>query len=319
MTFKVISFFSGCGGSSLGYQLAGGKVLLAVEMDANAAQTYSANFPLTSIFHGDIANLSVSQVLEITNILPGQLDIFDGSPPCQGFSTNGKRDFKDSRNQLFKEYCRILEGLKPKVFVMENVSGMIKGNMKFIFAEIIKTLKSCGYNVKAKLLNAKNYNVAQSRERLIFIGTRNDLNIEPSFPIPTPNIMTVRQALKDCPDGKRLPVTGFPLSVITKMKQGESAGDYHPKRSYFSNIRISWDKPCPTITKQCSRGILYHPEIHASLSIEEIKRLSSFPDTFKFFGEFQDQWAIIGNCVPPNLMKKIAENIKENILNKIQG
>lgn len=127
--FTVISTFSRCGGSSLGYNLAGGKILLAVELDENAVKTYQLNFPSTKIYYGDIHNLTVEKVLELTGLQPGELDILDGSPPCQGFSTAGKRDFCDPRNQLYNEYIRLLKGLQPKVFVMENVSGMFKGKM----------------------------------------------------------------------------------------------------------------------------------------------------------------------------------------------
>ena len=106
---------------------------------------------------------------------PGELDLLDGSPPCQGFSTAGKRRMNDGRNQLFREYIRLLRGLKPKVFVMENVSGMVKGKMKLIFAEIIRELKASGYHVKARLMNAMYYGVPQSRQRMIIIGVREDI------------------------------------------------------------------------------------------------------------------------------------------------
>jgi DNA (cytosine-5)-methyltransferase 1 len=320
MTFKVVSTFSGCGGSSLGYKLAGGKVLLAVEWDDNAAQTYKKNFPQTSLWHGDISKLSVEKILSLTGLEPGELDIFDGSPPCQGFSTTGKRNLTDNRNQLFKQYCRLLKGLQPKCFIMENVSGMVKGNMKFIFVEILKELKACGYQVKAKLLNAKNYGVPQSRQRMIFIGVRKDLGIEPSHPIGSTKIITVRQALKDCPEGERIsPTSSFFKKTLPRLKEGEKMADYHPKKSYFSSFRIKWNVPCPTICKTFvkNRTMLFHPSINASLSIEEVKRLSSFPDDFQFIGKFEEQWARMGNCVPPLFMKAIATHIHENILQKL--
>jgi len=318
MSFNVISTFSGCGGSSLGYHLAGGKVLLAVEWDDNAVKTYQLNFPNTQVYHGDIAKLSVNEILNRTNIKPYELDIFDGSPPCQGFSTTGKRNMTDSRNQLFKEYCRILKGLMPKCFVMENVAGMIKGNMKFIFVEILKELKECGYNVKAKLLNAKYHNVPQSRERMIFIGVRKDLNIEPSHPKGSIKLITLKEALKDCPESERLKPKGFIAKVIDKIKPGEKASDYHPKKNFFSTFRLVWDKPSPTITKTIrdSQALIVHPELNESLSIAEVKRLFTFPDEFQFTGSFYEQWSRLGNCVPPNFMKSIALHIKENILSK---
>lgn len=120
----VISTFAGAGGSSLGYSMAGFRELLAVEWDDNAIETFRINFHDVPIYHGDITKLSVEQVLRMTGLQSGELDILDGSPPCQGFSTAGKRQLDDPRNQLFREYVRILRGLRPKVFIMENVSGM---------------------------------------------------------------------------------------------------------------------------------------------------------------------------------------------------
>lgn len=170
----VVSTFAGCGGSSLGYSMAGFRELLAVEWDDNAVQTFKLNFPEVPIYHGDIGKLSVDEVLQLTGLKPGELDVLDGSPPCQGFSTAGKREFGDTRNQLFREYVRLLRGLRPKAFVMENVSGMVKGKMKLIFAEVLRELKASGYAVKARLLNAMYFGVPQSRERMIFIGVRDD-------------------------------------------------------------------------------------------------------------------------------------------------
>lgn len=190
--FTVMSTFAGGGGSSTGYVWAGGKVLLAVEWDDNAVATYKLNYPQTDVYHGDIAQLSVDEVLQRTGLQPGELDIFDGSPPCQGFSIAGKRQIDDERNQLFREYVRLLRGLRPKVIVMENVSGMVKGKMKLLFGDILIELKASGYRVAARLLNAKYLGVPQSRERMIFIGVRDDLGIEPSHPKPQTRPATLR-------------------------------------------------------------------------------------------------------------------------------
>jgi DNA (cytosine-5)-methyltransferase 1 len=191
----VISTFAGCGGSSLGYSMAGFRELLAVEWDDNAVETFKLNFPDVPVYHGDIEKLSVEDVLQRTGLKVGELDVFDGSPPCQGFSTAGKREMTDPRNQLFREYVRLLRGLKPKVFVMENVSGMVKGRMKIIFADIMRELKASGYRVSARLLNAMYFNVPQSRQRMIFIGVREDLNFEPSHPEAITYPVTVAEAL----------------------------------------------------------------------------------------------------------------------------
>ena len=171
----LISLFAGCGGSSLGYSMAGYRELLAVEWDDHAVATFRLNFPDVPVYHGDIAKLSVDECLRLAGIGPEELDVLDGSPPCQGFSTAGKRKMDDGRNQLFREYVRLLRGLRPKVLVMENVSGMVKGKMKLIFAEILRELKESGYHVSARLMNAMYYGVPQSRQRMIFIGVREDL------------------------------------------------------------------------------------------------------------------------------------------------
>jgi DNA (cytosine-5)-methyltransferase 1 len=168
----VVSLFAGCGGSSLGYSMAGFRELLAVEWDEHAVETFKANFPDVPVWQGDIAELSIEECLRLIGLQPGELD---GSPPCQEFSTAGRRKMDDGRNQLFQEYVRLLRGLRPKVLVMENVSGMVKGKMKLIFAEIMRELKASGYNVSARLMNALYFGVPQSRQRMIFIGVREDL------------------------------------------------------------------------------------------------------------------------------------------------
>lgn len=194
----VVSTFAGCGGSSLGYKMAGYECKLAVEWDDNAAETYRLNFPQTTLFHGDIAKLSDEMALRMSGLRQGELDVFDGSPPCQGFSTAGKRQIDDPRNQLFREYVRLLRAFRPRAFVMENVSGMVKGHMRTLFAEILGDLKSCGYVVRARLLNAAWYGVPQSRERMIFIGVREDLGVDPTHPSPTVRrATTVRQVLPE--------------------------------------------------------------------------------------------------------------------------
>lgn len=172
----VISFFAGCGGSSLGFKLAGYKELLAVEWKKNAVETFKINFPGVPVYHGDIKKLSGKDCMKLARIKKGELDVLDGSPPCQGFSMSGNRNFNDFRNSLFKEYVRLLQELQPKVFVLENVTGLIIGQMKQIYLKMVKALRACGYEVKGEVLNAQYYNVSQSRRRVIIIGVRNDLN-----------------------------------------------------------------------------------------------------------------------------------------------
>lgn len=330
----VISLFAGCGGSSLGYKMAGFKELLAIDFDKNAVDTFRLNFSEVPIWNRDITTVSGKEILDFCKIRPKELDVLDGSPPCQGFSNAGKRNVNDSRNSLFKEYSRLINELQPKVFVMENVSGMVHSVMKGIFIEIIKELKSLGYVVRCKLLNSANYGVPQQRKRLFFIGVRKDLNKEPVYPIHSDKIITVREALVGVKNKTFQTQKTKEQSIIYPyIKQGEKALNTVPKhllskyiprlvknkKITFGNLcsRIESNKPARTILKGgCSfeNASHIHPTENRIITIEEAKRLSSFPDDFKFIGQFGDQWSRIGNAVMPNQMRAIAETIKTKIL-----
>ena len=317
----VISTFAGGGGSLTGYMMAGFRDLLAVEWDNNAVETLRLNWPELDIYHGDIAKLSVEEVLKRTGLKPGELDILDGSPPCQGFSTAGKRIMDDPRNQLFKEYVRLLRGLQPKVFIMENVSGMVKGKMKLVFVDILKELKASGYQVSAKLLNAMYFHVPQSRQRMIFIGVRNDLGIMPSHPRAERGEITAGQSwagINYSTDTIAPPVTGKTLVALGLSKQGESMDKY--KGSGFNSVRISLNKPSPTLPKTLAfhrYPTIFHPVNNTGLSLNETKRIGSFPDSFLFAGLWRDAVQRIGNSVPPLFMEAIARHVKAEILDKI--
>lgn len=285
----VISIFSGCGGSTLGYKLAGFKELLAIDCDNNSVETFKANFPETPIWKRDIRNVKSQEILNFCNIKVGELDVLDGSPPCQGFSTAGKRQVNDNRNDLFDEMIRLIKELQPKVFVIENVPGMIKGKMKGRFKNILRNLKALNYSIKIKLMNAKYYSVPQSRERIIFLGVRKDLEKEPIFPKPNLKTISVKDAL-----GRN----GY-----IKYRSRYYKGFVNFGTAYF-------DCPCPTITK--TRSWQVYPE---NFTISDLKKLSSFPEEFNFVGSFNQQWARIGNAVMPKFMEAIAKNIIETILN----
>lgn len=313
----VISTFAGGGGSSLGYSIAGYRELLAVEKDKNAVETFRMNFPDVPVYYGDIAGLSVDKCLELAGIQAGELDILDGSPPCQGFSTAGKRMLDDPRNQLFREYVRLLRGLRPKVFVMENVSGMVKGRMRILFAEIMHELRASGYNVSARLLNAMYFHVPQSRQRLIFIGVRKDLNVPPSHPKAESKPISVSEALQIDPSigfleyrhsyskGRaKLARSGFDKPCLTTTK----ARGFSAKR--YGDRIADLNKPLGTITK-AGRWFLSNKE---EFSIDAYKVLASFPLEYKTVGGFSAGKARIGNSVPPLMMEAIARHIKDTIL-----
>ena len=286
----VISTFAGCGGSSLGYKWAGFKELLAIDYEKNAVETFKLNFD-SPIWQRDIKTVTGNEILKFCEIKKGELDILDGSPPCQGFSTAGKQKVTDSRNNLFLEYVRLINELEPKVFIMENVTGMMKGKFKGKFNEILGTLRGTGYNIKCKLMNAKYYEVPQSRERLIFIGVRGDIRVGPVYPVAQGKLITVKNVDKN-----------------------------DRKRAKYSNIRygdvmLKRNRPCQTITK-ISRYFYNEQNLYG---IESLKAFQSFPDNFNMTGSFQNKKERIGNSVPPKMMYHIAKTVREEILDKMDS
>jgi len=291
----VISTFAGCGGSSLGYSMAGFRELLAVEWEQNAADTFRLNFPHVPLYHGDIAKLSVAECLRLAGVAPGELDVFDGSPPCQGFSTSGKREIGDQRNQLFREFVRLLSGLRPRAFVMENVSGMVKGDFKVVFAEILRTLKACGYRVKVRLLNAMFYGVPQSRERMIFVGVRDDIAADPSHPAGWCEPISLLSGLS----GLSMVREGFGPTKLDRVRNEE-----------FANKWRAASLPCCTIVKSRPPILGFAAGPQREMAPHECQRIGSFPDPFKFIGGPSKAVERIGNSVPPLLMRSIARHVR---------
>lgn len=278
----LVSLFAGGGGSSLGYTQAGYAIKMAVEWDQMAAGVYKRNFPTTPLYVGDIANLTAEEALRITGLSPGELDVLDGSPPCQGFSTAGSREFADSRNRLFEEYVRMLNVFRPKMLVMENVSGLRKGKMKLMFAEMTIALKQAGYRISCRELNAWWYGVPQDRRRLIWVGVREDLSMEPSHPVPNVSRpLSVQEALaplftgldeiqswsssdirfnREPRSGTRvsatLPATS-PGKIITKIRN--SSYQVEGIEESFGGIKIGWrsvEKPSGTMPAIRPRRLL---------------------------------------------------------------
>ena len=336
--YSMVSTFSGCGGSCLGFEMAGFDVRWASEFIPAAQEVYRLNHPETILSPKDIREVTAKSILKELGLKKGELDVFEGSPPCAAFSMAGHRhkawgevkkysDKKQRVDDLFFEFARLLKGLKPKMFVAENVSGLIKGSAKGYFKEIYRTLQECGYTVTAKNLNAKWLGVPQSRERLIFIGTRKDLNITPEYPTPMNGIIPYKQALAGLKQNADDP-TPVTLKEGSKMRelynatrQGETF-DKGSKRVRGVDTAFQWyrahpDKPIPTVVQgsQC----ICHPTEARTLTISELKRLSAFPDDFQLTGSFQKQWERIGRAVPPLMMRSIAQAVKKTLDGIIEG
>jgi len=296
----VISTFAGCGGSSLGYSMAGYRELLAVEWDNNAVETFHLNFPEVPVYHGDIAKLTVDECLRLAGVGVGELDVLDGSPPCQGFSTAGKRQIDDPRNSLFREYVRLLRGLRPRAFVMENVSGMVKGKMKLVFAEALRELKASGYKVSARLMNAMYFHVPQSRQRLIFVGVREDVGKEPSHPRAESSPVTVRDA----------------ISEAAQIGTAPPHKDWVRSGRDVRQTMVSASNPSPTIVKTMpNKGVGFYVDasgVISEYSVSQLALLGSFPPLFRWCGTKAPER--IGNSVPPLFMRAIARHLRERVL-----
>jgi DNA (cytosine-5)-methyltransferase 1 len=322
----VVSCFAGGGGSTLGCQRAGYRELLATDWDERSVETLRLNLPDLNVWQGDIAELSVEQVLMTTGLVPGQLDVLDGSPPCQGFSTAGKRVLADSRNELFREFVRLLRGLQPRFFVMENVAGMVRGKMRLVFADCIRELKASGYRVSARVLDSMYFCVPQHRQRLIIIGVRDDLGIELSHPAATTWPVPIRVALeaaKICGpvegDADTPALSDAYGQLWSRIPQGRSAIHLIGK-GFSSCVKPHPDRPSPTLMKtQTGRGFAttVHPSEQRALSIREAALIGSYPPQFRFVGSYSEQWARIGNSVPPLLMRAIAEHLRTSVLDAI--
>lgn len=337
---NVVSTFSGGGGSCLGYRMAGYHVIYANEFIPEAQRTYRANNPNCFLDTRDIRTVTPESILEKLNMKKGEIDLFDGSPPCCAFSTAGSREkgwgkeraYSDTVQRvddLFFEYSRILRGLQPKVFVAENVSGLVKGKAKGYFNDIIRELKNCGYNVKASLLNSMWLGVPQNRERVIFIGVRKDIGIMPTYPKPQEKTFTLGQALEGIKnDHKELELLrenaekyrwGQIAKKIPKNPKRTISGSSVMNGSYFNLVRESMYQPCSTICQShggASVAGSCHPLEDRKFTIAELKRITSVPDDFVLTGTYEEQWERLGRMVPPVMMKNISEHVYKEILCK---
>ncbi len=187
---SCVSLFAGCGGSSLGYSAAGYRELLAVEWDARACQVFRRNVPGIPVHERDVAALGSGSLELPTDCL----DLLDSSPPCQAYSMAGLRRADDPRGQLWHQVVRLAGAWRPKVIVLENVPGLIRGRMRAVFRDICAALRELGYQVEARLVDASYLGVPQARVRVFIVAVRCDLGAAPAFPAPRTRPVTVREA-----------------------------------------------------------------------------------------------------------------------------
>lgn len=314
--YKIISLFSGSGGLDLGFLKTNRvEILLANDFNKQACDSYKKNIG-NHIVHDDIRKLKN---------LP-KADIIIGGPPCQGFSlANPNRSFDDPRNFLFKEYSRILSEVKPKVFVLENVSGMVSMEKGAVLKSILKELSRNGYKVLYRILNAKNYDTPQSRNRVIIVGVQENIKEKYLYPEPCVNppmfgkYTTIGDVfLKEPLNGHSYNHVFGKLSELNQKRlkhipAGGSMKDCPKELHNNSDLkrsmrRLNFDSISPTIVhNNCDH--YYHPSEARRITIREMARIQGYPDDYIFCGSKSEQSRQVGNSVPINLAHHIGISV----------
>jgi DNA (cytosine-5)-methyltransferase 1 len=313
----VYSTFACGGGSSMGYKLAGYDVIGANDIDPQMAKVYRFNHAPKFYDLCPLANL-------LDKELPSEyynLDILDGSPPCSTFSIAGNREktwrqskkFREGQanqnlSDLFFDWIKLVEKLKPKIAIAENVKGMLLGNAKIYIIKIIKELNKIGYNVQLFLINGASLGLPQRRERVFFICFQKKLKLPKLFL----NFKEKPIVFKEIDQGlinetKKLSPTI--LELWEKTRPGFSFATVYNRNSYFNYIKLDLNKIPNTLTASCN---LYHPIYPRKISVKEAQLISSFPLDYDFLDV--DPYYLMGMSVPPIMMASIAKQIYLQIL-----
>lgn len=327
--YTSIELFAGAGGLALGLERAGFDHVLLNELDKAACSTLRFNRPEWNIIEGDIRNVDFSEYED-------SIDLLTGGFPCQAFSYAGKKlGFEDIRGTMFFEFARALKEIKPKVFLAENVKGLLNHDDGKTLETIKNIINELGYQlVEDNIYKAIFYKVPQKRERLILVGVRKDLVSKAQFVQPSPykRILSVRDALKK----GELFDTDVPVSIGQQYpKRKAEIFDYVPEGGYWRDLpldlqkeymqgsfylgggktgmarRLSWNEPSLTLTcapaqKQTERC---HPSESRPLTVREYARIQTFPDNWSFQGSMSAQYKQIGNAVPVNLASALGRSL----------
>ena len=351
-TFNCIDLFCGCGGLSKGFMDAGFKVLVGIDNNQPALDTFKLNhkggIPLN-------ADLSKQETFDKIKELAGKnnIDVIIAGPPCQGFSLSGPRNFDDERNKLYLAVIEMVKQFKPLGFVIENVPGMATLYNGQIKDEILRRFRALDYNIDCKILCAADYGVPQTRRRLVFMGIRNDIG-NPNFPTPTltpENYITCKDAISDLPSleadlgTEPMEYTSEPKTEYQKKMRGSCkilhnhVGTKHtqlvidtialvPEGGNWKDLPKGWgesrkfheawtryDGNKPSKTIDTGHRNHFHYKWNRVPTIREDARLQSFPDDFVFLGNKTQQNRQVGNAVPPLLGYALGKSIKEIIIN----
>lgn len=335
--YSLIELFAGAGGLAIGLEKAGFKSVLLNELDKDACATLKANRPEWNVVQGDITTQDFTPYQH-------QVDVISGGFPCQAFSYAGKKmGFEDARGTLFFEFARAVKEVQPKVFIAENVRGLLNHENGRTLQAIKDVIAELGYTlVEPKVLKAIFYRVPQKRERLILIGIRNDLAHFAEFQWPSPyhKVLTLKDALKagELFDTDVAPSQGqkYPqrkAEILDMVPQGgywrdlpEPIQKEYMMKSYYLGggktgmaRRLSWDEPSLTLTcapaqKQTERC---HPDETRPLTVREYARIQTFPDHWQFSGSLSSQYKQIGNAVPVNLAHAVGRSVID-LMNQLE-
>ena len=345
--YKVIDLFAGSGGSALGFSQAGFTIAVAVDIDGPASKTFSLNFPEATVLNTDIREIGGKDLLKAANEENNEKIVLIACPPCQGFSSARRKSeaSSDPRNNLILEFVRIVSEIMPIAFVMENVPGLAKGIGKELFDVTLTKLRELGYQTVHNVVDCADYGVPQRRKRLVLMGTKNP-QLRLTFPKVTnqnpdlkgaylPSWKTVKDTIDDLNEvaagekdnndimhvSANLSETNIERLNVTPHDGGDRTSwpdalilQCHRNKNGFRDVygRMHWNRPSPTITGGCamiSKGRFGHPEQNRAITLREAARLQTFPDTFRFIGNFGQIAKQLGNAVPPLLAKRIADSL----------
>lgn len=325
MNVTGIELFAGAGGLALGLEQAGINGLAYVEFDKYACDTLRINRPHWNVIEEDINLVDFSS-------FNGQVDVVTGGAPCQAFSYAGKKlGFGDTRGTLFAQFARCVKETQPKLFLFENVRGMLTHDFGRTFETIKHEFTTLGYETHVKVLNAVNYGVGQKRERLIVVGVRSDISsiLHFEFPQPDSRPTVLSDVLRNVPPSPHQPYSERKRKIMELVPPGgcwvdlpdEVAREYMGA-SYYSGggrrgiaRRMAWDEPCLTLTtspsqKQTERC---HPDETRPFTVREYARIQSFPDEWQFAGSIGQQYKQIGNAVPVEFSRRIGQQMVQSL------
>lgn len=346
LNYKAISLFAGAGGCSLGFSEFGVNILAAYDVCKEAVDTYNYNFPGQKGYIEDLSMCDFLKIREGLGLQRGELDLIIGGPPCQGFTTAGRRSEDDSRNLLLANYVNALKEFHPRWFMMENVEGILTTTNGNFIVDCINGMISIGYTVYLKKVYMQEFGIPQRRKRVIIVGNREGKSFD--FPKPTTlasgriyknGTLTLRDAISDLeaidiPEINHIRKTesGIQYERICALKEGQTMKDL-PKELQHKSFakraarrvcdgtpsekrggspsglkRLIYDEPSLTITGSATSEFI-HPTQNRMLTVRECARIQTFPDDFRFFGTDSQQLQQIGNAIPPLFANLMAAQI----------